>query len=205
VKNGRSGLLPYGFKADAERMAIEFRKEMNLKPHDPLSAFALADHLEIPVLTPIQCGLSRSEAHNLMKDGAGWWGLTMKDSNGGHVIIYNTNQSPTRQQSTLMHELSHIICEHELPEPKIVMDHPLPMRTYDPNLEEEANCLGSTLQITREGLLWALKKDMTREEIANHFLASEAMVTFRINTTAVSRQISYARKYHVKQIKNTRV
>jgi Zn-dependent peptidase ImmA (M78 family) len=133
-----------------------------------------------------------------MKDGSGWWGLTMKNSANSHVIIYNTYQSPTRQQSTLMHELSHIICEHELPEPKIILDHPLPMRTYNPNLEEEANCLGSTLQITRSGLLWALKREMTVDEIANHFLASEAMVRFRINTTAVNRQITLARKYYVK-------
>jgi hypothetical protein len=39
MKNGKSGLLPYGFKAEAERMAIDFRKKMNLKSHDPLSAF----------------------------------------------------------------------------------------------------------------------------------------------------------------------
>ncbi|MEK6782188.1 MAG: ImmA/IrrE family metallo-endopeptidase [Bacteroidota bacterium] len=198
MKNGKSGLLPYGFKAKAERTAIDFRKKMNLKPHDPLSAFDLADHLEIPVFTPVESGLTKSEANNLMKDGSGWWGLTMKNSDGHYVIIYNTYQSSTRQQSTLMHELSHIICQHELPEPKIILDHPLPMRTYDPNLEEEANCLGGTLQITRTGLLWALKKEMTVGQISDHFLASEAMVTFRINTTAVNRQIGFTKKCLIK-------
>lgn len=198
MKNGKSDLLPYGFKAEAERIAIDFRRKMNLKPHDPLSAFDLANHLEIPVFAPTECGLTKSEAHNLMKDGAGWWGLTMKNSSNNYVIIYNTYQSPTRQQSTLMHELSHIICEHELPEPKFVLDHPLPMRTYNPSLEGEADCLGSTLQITRAGLLWALKREMAVNEIANHFLASEAMVRFRVNTTGANRQIRLAKNYYVK-------
>jgi len=198
VRNGKNGLLPYGFKAEAERTAIDFRQKLGLKPHDALSAFDLANHLEIPVFTPLQCGLTKSEANSLMKDGSGWWGLTMKNSEGRYVIIYNTYQSATRQQSTIMHELSHITCKHELPEPKFVMDHPLAMRTYDPKLEEEANCLWYTLQIPREGLLWALKKGMTVEQISDHFLASQAMVTFRINTTAVSRQITFAKKFRVK-------
>jgi hypothetical protein len=79
VKNGKSGLLPYGFKAEAERTAIDFRKKLNLKPHDRLSAFDLADHLKIPVLTPIQCGLTKSEAHNLDE---GWGGLVGSNNEG---------------------------------------------------------------------------------------------------------------------------
>jgi Zn-dependent peptidase ImmA (M78 family) len=65
------------------------------------------------------------------------------------------------------------------------------MRDYDKQQEEEANYLGSALQITREGLLWALKKRMEISEIAEHYNASPSMVTLRINSTGVKKQLSY--------------
>lgn len=196
MKSGKNNLLPHGFKAKAEKRAIEFRDQLNLKEHHPLSAFDLANHLGIPVFTPTELGLTKSEAHKLQKDGSGWSGLTMKDSDDEDLIVYNVYHSPTRQQSTLMHELAHVICKHKLPEPKFIAGHPLPLREYDPFIEEEANCLGSNLQITRAGLLWALKREMNVEDISQHFIASEAMVKFRIRITGVNKQLENARKYY---------
>lgn len=116
----------------------------------------------------------------------------MKDKDGKDLIIHNAYHSATRQQSNIMHELAHVICKHKLPEPKIIAGLPLPLRKYDPAIEEEANCLGGNLQITRVGLLWALKRGMTVEEIGGHFLASEAMVNFRIRITGVKKQLEYS-------------
>lgn len=198
IKNGKISLLPHGFKAKAERISTDFRKELDLKVHDPLSAFDLAKHLEITVRNPIEAGLSKSEGHTLMRNGSGWSGLTLVNEDGEHIIIYNSYESPGRQQSTVMHELAHVICKHALPEPKIIANQILPLRSYDPVFEEEANSLGASLQIPRAGLLWALKKKMTVSEISDHFLASEAMVTFRINTTGVNKQLSFTKKYYVK-------
>jgi Zn-dependent peptidase ImmA (M78 family) len=192
----KGNLLRYGFKAEAERKAIKLRTEMSLKSHDALSAFDLAEHIGIPLLTPIEAGLSKNEANILIRNGSGWWGLTIKNDEGQWVVIYNNYQSANRQQSTIMHEIAHIICEHELPAPVLVANCPLPLRHYDPSIEEEANCLGSCLQITREGLLWALKKGMSVSEISNHFKASEAMVNYRIRTTGVNKQLEYAKKYY---------
>jgi Zn-dependent peptidase ImmA (M78 family) len=189
-------LLPRGFKAQAERIAIDFRSQLNLKGHDPLSAFDLANHLKIPVLTPIDLGMSKDEVHKLQKDSSGWSGLTMKDKEGKDLIIHNGAHSPTRQQSNIMHELAHIICNHKLPEPKIIAGSTLPLRKYDGVIEEEANYLGGNLQITRIGLLWALKKGMTVDEIGNHFMASQAMVNFRIRITGVNRQFEYSKRFY---------
>ncbi len=198
TKTGKNSMLPHGFKAKAERIAVDFRERLDLNAYDPLSAFDLAKHLKIAVLTPIEAGLTKAEAHTLMKSGSGWSGLTLKNIEGEHIIIFNNYESSARQQSTVMHELSHVICEHELPQPKIVANQVLPFRSYDPIFEEEAKCLGGSLQIPRAGLLWALKKEMTISEISDHFLASESMVTFRINTTGVNKQLSFTKKYFVK-------
>jgi hypothetical protein len=56
-----------------------------------------------------------------------------------------------------------------------------------------ANCLGGCLQLPREALLWALKRGMTKNEIADFYEASIQMVTKRINETGVIRQLSYLR------------
>lgn len=187
-------LLPRGFKAKAERTALEFRKKLELEVHDPLCGFKLAEHLSIPVYSPEEFFSPGTDMNDLVgtksKDN-GWSALTMLTGTNKKIIIHNHLHAPTRQQSNLMHELAHVICEHKHPETHKNIALPFFMRDYDKQHEEEANYLGSALQITREGLIWALKKRMELNEIAEHYNASTAMVTLRINSTGVKRQLSY--------------
>jgi len=48
--------LERGFKADANKISLEVRAELGLARHSPLSPFALADSLLIPVFTLRQVG-----------------------------------------------------------------------------------------------------------------------------------------------------
>lgn len=191
----KKSLLPHGFKAKAERISLEFRQELNLKPTDPLCGFKLAEYLSIKVYPASHFIKTPADLEKLVGTSTkdrGWSALTMKNKNQETLIIHNHLHGRQRQQSNLMHELAHIICEHEQPETTSVSLLSY-MRKYDPKQEEEANCLGAALQISREGLLWALKANMTTEEISTHFNASTEMVTFRINSTGVNRQLSYRR------------
>lgn len=190
----QGSLLPRGFKANAERTAIKFRNELDLKSHEPLCGFKLAEHLEIPIYTAPEIfppEMDITPLVGLTNEDNGWSALTMKTKQSNTIIIHNHLHASTRQQSNLMHELAHIICEHE--QPKAYTDIALPsfMRAFDKQQEEEANYLGSALQITREGLIWALKKKMLEKDIAEHFNASLSMVSLRINSTGVKRQLSY--------------
>ena len=190
----KTSLLPRGFKANAERTALEIRKKLELEGHDPLCGFKLAEHLEIAVFPPTEFFPTDTNIDALVgtksKD-QGWSALTMLTGNNNKIIIHNHLHAPTRQQSNLMHELAHVICDHKHPETNRNIALPFFMRDYDKQQEEEANYLGSTLQITRDGLIWALKKRMELNEIAEHYNASAAMVTLRINATGVKRQLSY--------------
>lgn len=184
-------LLPRGFKAEAERTALKFRKELELEPHAPLCGFDLAKHLNIAVSPANEFFPLGHDMTNLTGPDSGWSALTMKNGQEKTIIIHNQLHAPTRQQSNLMHELAHVICKHEQPETRKNIRLPFFMREFDKQQEEEASYLGSALQIPREGLIWALKKRMETNDIADHFKASTVMVTHRINTTAVKQQLGY--------------
>lgn len=192
-------LLPRGFKAGAERIALKFRNELGLEPHSPLCGFELAKHLKISVHTPqdfFETEVDISPLIGTITRDSGWSALTMKKANGEKIIIHNHLHAETRQQSNLMHELAHVIREHQPPDIHKHLNLPDFMRGFDALQEEEAIFLGAALQISREGLVWALKKGMNANEIAEYFTASSAMVTLRINSTGVRNQFGYLFKRH---------
>jgi Zn-dependent peptidase ImmA (M78 family) len=186
----QQNLLHRGFKTNAEKTALEYRKKLNLLPHDPLCGFKLAEHLEIPVHTACEIFPEGTNLDDLLEKDKGWSALTMK-TKVRTIIIHNHLHPNVRQQSNLMHELAHILCQHKHPELQENINLPFFMRKFDKQQEDEANCLGSTLQITRDGLVWALKERMTNDQIAEYFNASAAMVTLRLNMTGVKKQLKY--------------
>ena len=188
--------LKRGFKAKAERISTSLREELGLEPFSPLCAFDLASHLGVEIISPGSLGLSPKELSILMgtkRIGSGWSALTLTNKHGQRIIIHNTLSSEARQQSNLMHELAHIICGHEF----IELDgHNLPdyMRYYDRFQEAEAEYLGGCLQLPRESLLWAIASErMTKQQIAEKFIASVQMVNFRINSTGIRNQLRYSK------------
>lgn len=90
-----------------------------------------------------------------------------------------------------MHELAHIICDHKQSSSFDDIPLPMSMREFNAVQEEEANILGAALLISREGLVWALKKRWSQATIADYYNASVEMVQFRINSTGVLRQLRY--------------
>lgn len=190
--------MRHGFKTRAERLASEFRAKLGLAAHAPLKAKALLAHLEVFVFEPASIPGLRPEVVHEMQNGssAHWSAVTIYDPQGRPFIIHNPDHAPTRQESDLMHEAGHIICKH-LPG-KILKVGELNFRSYDEQHEEEAKWLGGCLQITRSGLLWAIGRRMTPQQMSEHFCASEAIIRYRRNMTGVDVQMSRSRKiaYH---------
>ncbi len=191
-------ILKHGFKAKAERLASSFRQELNLAIRSPLCAFDLAQHLKISIYEATAFLNEPTEIERLSGTGdkdCGWSALTMKTKANNTIIIHNPYHSSARQQSNLMHELAHIICGHTIKGLEKSFALPIGMRHFDEVQEEEAKCLGATLQLTRPGLLWSLQSGMDEQAIASYFNASSEMVTYRIRMTGVLKQISYKRKF----------
>jgi Zn-dependent peptidase ImmA (M78 family) len=187
----KKDILKRGFKAHAERKAKAFRTELSIHPCAPLCAFKLAEHLSVPIY-PATDFLTSSNDLNKLKgfngQDSGWSALTMVTKAGNRIVIHNSFNSVARQQSDIMHELAHIICEHQRSLSEYDFEIPFGMRNFDELQEEEAKCLGSTLQLPTPCLLWAKKRNMVPQEIASHFNASVDMVIYRMNMTGISKR-----------------
>lgn len=180
----KDNLLKRGFKAQSERLAENYRKELGIHACGSLCAFDLAKHLSVSVY-PATEFLTDVIDLNLLKGENGmpdeFSALTIPTATSNRIIIYNPFHSKARQQSDVMHEIAHIICEHKRSQTEYGFKIPIGMHEYDDIQEEEAKCLGATLQLAKPCLLWARNRSMTMDEIASHFTASSEMVQYRAN------------------------
>lgn len=191
---GEKDILKRGFKARAEKLAIEYRSKMSIHPCAPLCAFRLAEFLNIPIYSATEFLKLPNELEKLSDESFGWSALTMITKANNRIIIHNPYHLQTRQQSDIMHELAHVICEHNQSLSQYDFDIPLGMRHFDELQEEEANCLGSTLQIAKPGLFWARKRDLNVNQIASHFNSSVQMAAYRMRISGVFKQQLYVSK-----------
>lgn len=185
-----------GFKTWAEEQAVAHRAAMGLQEHDPLPAARLAQHLDLHVIGPeqIPC-VTPTLLEHLLQAWSSQWSGVMLESAERRLIIHNTSHAPCRQESDIMHEIAHLLCKHPPGRIYTIPGFPFPLREYNEKHEDEANCLGRCLQISRPGLIWAVRRGMSTIQIAEHYGASEEMARFRRNTSGVDMQVTrgYAR------------
>jgi Zn-dependent peptidase ImmA (M78 family) len=184
-------VLRRGFKAEAERISENFRNQLGISKFDPLDAFRLAEYLGIPVISLDELDGFPEEHLSILRQPSKFSAIWMPNEEEDKIIIHNNHHSPKRQQSNIMHELSHIICNHEIPEETARLCFLLNLHYYNTEQEQEAKYLGSCLQITRAGLQWSLKRNYSEEKISDYYNASIEMVKFRLNTSGVLIQRSY--------------
>lgn len=186
-------VLKRGFKAEAERISEQYRQKLGFSKFDPLDAFVLAKHLDIPVFSVDEAFAGDLSSPHLPKlhDTSKFSAFWMPNEDGDKIIIHNHYHSEKRQQSNIMHELAHIIRNHEIPEETAKLCFLLNLHYFNKEQEEEAKYLGACLQITRPGLQWALKQNYSPEQISNYYNASVEMVKFRLNTSGVLIQRNY--------------
>ena len=179
-----------GFKTECEKYSNLYRKRLGLKSFNPLPAADLATYLEIKIICPSNIpGMNGSLLKKIqVKDD--WSAITIQTETG-IVIIHNDCHSKARQESDIMHELAHVICQHPFDGIKINHAGNINLRSYVEEYEKEAEWLGATLQLSREALIWALKRKMDYQKIMEHFSASEQMIRFRLNTSGVLYQYRY--------------
>jgi Zn-dependent peptidase ImmA (M78 family) len=181
--------LERGFKSWCERSALATRTELSIDAHAPLAARRLAGHLGVTLLTPSDLpGLPTEILHQLThKDPHGWSAVSFAVE-GQVTIIYNDRNSSGRQSSDIMHELSHIVLDHDPSQVILSVDGSIGMRSFDAKQEDEANWLGWTLLLPRPALMQCTHLGLSTAQIAVDYDVSEQLVKYRVGITGIHRQ-----------------
>ncbi len=183
--------LARGFKAEAERISLELRDELGLSASNALDCLALATHIGIPVLPLgelVANGARRESIRHLMRRDAGFSALTVCVGTS-RLIVYNTASPPGRRANSLAHELAHVILGH--PASPALGDGGC--RSWDRDLEDEADWLAAAMLVPRDGALEWLSSDADLARGARHFGVSKQLFSWRAHQTGVIRQLASRR------------
>lgn len=179
--------LRRGFKAEAERISLEIRKEIGLTAHDRLDCMILAETLGVPVIklsALVSSGASSASVSILMRGSAKFSALTVTDGSR-RLIVYNEKHPPGRRANSLAHEISHILLEH----PAVPALGEGGCRYWNSVHEEEADWHAGALLVPREGALRWLYNGGTNADGAEHFGVSLPLFEWRINHSGARRQV----------------
>jgi len=191
-----------GFKTEANDIAREVREELGLRFIDPLDPWALARHLEIPVV-PLShfSSLATDAVHHFHRvDRAAFSAVTVFDGSR-RLIVYNDSHTTGRRASDLAHELAHALLLHR---PGPALDH-RGCRRWNAEQEDEANWLAGALLISEEAALQIARDGEPVDEAAKRYRVSQAMITFRLNVTAAFRRVGPSHGPRVAERRSTGV
>jgi len=191
-------VLRHGFKAQSERRSVEIRKKFGLPPDAPLNARAVAAAYGILVWTEADIeGVSQDDLVQLtVVDPDSWSAFTMRVGEK-HLIVVNSSQSSPRQNSVIMHELSHILLGHELTSAGLTAEGHFVPTSYDQDQEDEADWLAGTLLLPRPALLKIRSLGLSESQAQATYQVSDQMLTWRLRMTGVDYQLSNARRRKV--------
>jgi Zn-dependent peptidase ImmA (M78 family) len=182
-----------GFKSWCEKLAVDARKELRLKPHERLDPYALAKHLQIRVWNVEDVPGLTSESKDLLlgPGSSDWSAITLVD---GHkkLVILNSSHSSGRLSNDLAHELAHIILGH-LPEELPMSDGGISLRPrIDMLQEQQADWLAGSLLLPRPALVHIKKSFTDLQDATVHYGVSRRLLDYRMSVTGVRSQFSTA-------------
>ena len=178
--------LRRGFKTEANEYARELRAELRLAPHEPLSPWALAEHLDIPVMCLSELARGEPDAvRYLMRTAPDVFSAATLFSGYRRLIIYNDAHHPRRQAADLAHEISHGLLGHS---PTPILDRN-GCRQFNHAHEEEANWLGPALLISEEAALYIVRQRMTLMAAVTAYGVSRDLIMMRIGVTGAQRRV----------------
>lgn len=176
-----------GFKSWCEKLSLEFRAKLDLEPADPLPARALAAHLGIQVRTTAEFpALSPSSRNTLEADDA-WSAVTLEAADKKLIILKATN-TPGRQSSDLMHELSHHLLDHRPTPVDVSSEGFLMLHSYNRTDEAQADWLSSCLLLPRPALLLIKTRRDDDSVAAQAYGVSIAMLKYRLDVSGINVQ-----------------
>lgn len=178
-----------GYKSWCENTSAEFRTSLGQRLNDPLDADALAAHLEVEILRPEDLpDLSVASLQQLtISDPESWSAVTLRIE-GVSLTILNSAHAPTRQRSSLAHELAHLILDHQPGRIDISPAGHLLLSSFEKEQEDEADWLSGSLLVPRAGLQLMFRSNQDPQVLAEHFGVSHQLLQWRLRMTGVAVQ-----------------
>lgn len=177
--------LRRGFKAEADRHALEFRRRLGLPADAPLCPWQLAAFLKLPIQNLSEVAkVNPRVAYFLTSKGLWEFSGGTFSLGNKRCIVLNDGHTRKRQASDLSHELSHCILRHE-PGRQIT---DLGLRKYDANQEEEANWLGPALLISVEAALSIARRGLSTTQASEEYAVTEQVIQMRLNLTGALKR-----------------
>jgi Zn-dependent peptidase ImmA (M78 family) len=176
--------LPYGFKADCERIAREVRLETGLDKDAPLDVVELARHLGIRLI-PLSVAPIDPEARSYFSGpGEGEFSaVTLFIPE--RVIIFNDSHWPQRQRSDIAHELAHALLLHAAGPPLTGEG-----RKWDAGLELQAAELAGHLLVPKSVGIRCATAKLPVNEVAHEFGVSPGLLEWRIRMSGGRRIVA---------------
>lgn len=183
-----------GFKSWCEQVAAKLRRDAGLGQSDAIQPATIAADLNVRLVPATALSdlppatLERLlHAHN-----ESWSAITVSDGDR-HLVVYNPAHSAARQANDVAHELAHIILKHTPTFSFMNPEKKLLIRSFDKNQEDEANWLAASILLPRAALLAMRSKRIKNDEICSRYGISAQLLTYRLNTTGVDRQMARRR------------
>ena len=101
-----------GFKTEAIEIAGEVRRELGLRPLDPLDPWRLAGHLAVPLLPLSELREAGGAAEHFLRVDQDAFSAVTVFHGSVRIITYNDSHSRPRQASDIAHELAHALLLH---------------------------------------------------------------------------------------------
>lgn len=181
-----------GFKKQAEDLAIAVRRGMGLGWRDRLDPRALAEHVGVPVyeLNELSAmGMPEDSLSHLLGRGKTEFSAALFQRNGKRLIVANPVHSRGRQASNIVHEVAHLLLEHEPAEAVIEAG----CRRWDATMEREADWLAGELLVPRQAALDIARRGVDVGASAQHLGVSVAMMNWRLNHCGARKQAARER------------
>lgn len=179
-----------GFRAEANRISLSIRTQMDLGPIDPIDPTKVCAHFDIALLrlSDLDCDASPF----LGTDHSSFSAVTVP-CGWRTAIVHNDSHHEHRQRSNICHELAHCFLGHPCTPPLTASGE----RARDGGIEAEANFLAGALLISNEAAIHIVRRGMgsTAQSV---YGVSQPMLEYRLRVsgayTIQSRSIQAASK-----------
>src|SRR5689334_7330288 len=103
------------FRRYCEDEATRWRHTLGLLAYDPLPAETLAKHLKIPIWGQEEILKHGKDLYEILlkEEKSSWSGSVIVLPGDRHLILVNPSHASSRRQSTIMHEIAHILLKHQ--------------------------------------------------------------------------------------------